>query len=584
MSSFISACSRCTCRFLLKGRGPTAAAAASGCTGPLRTLTKQSSSEINKSSKNYSRPFRIIGSPVSPTSETFRKSSDTTLAAQQRYADALLASKKGGGDKAVERHVKVSKKLLPIDRLKRLVDDDSDFLEIGSIAGMGMPYGDVPSAGLTIAIATVCGQRCMVLINDGTVKGGTVYPITVKKQLRAQEIARDLGLPCIYFVDSGGAFLPLQSDIFPDKEHGGRVFFNEAVMSADGIPQIAVVCGNCTAGGAYVPTMACEAVIVDKIGTIYLGGPPLVRAALGEIVSAEELGGATLHCRTSGNTDYFAKSEEEAIDVCRDIVATLNLPAALGQAGPAAFDEPLHSCGDLPGLLPNLQPAHADVMYQIIARLVDGSRFHEFKALYGPTLITGFAFVHGRLVGLVANNGRLCAAAAEKGAHFVQLCVQRNVPITFLVHAEDSALASADVLTSHSKMMAAIACSAVPKFTFYIGDCFGFTASAMCSRAMGATLVFAWPTSRLAFMEPAAMAESAAAAQEPDVERRAILSDKLRQQFNREADAMFGASRLWTDGVVFPEDTREVLGKCLNIVAECNWSTKIKHLQPVYRM
>ncbi|KAL5021537.1 hypothetical protein ScPMuIL_000692 [Solemya velum] len=477
----------------------------------------------------------------------------------------------GGGERAVERHIKRNKKLMAIDRVKLLVDDMDDFIEIGSIAGMGMDYGNVPRASILTGIGKIHGRYCMILANEGSVKGGTIFPISVKKQLRGQEIAQQNKLPCVYVVDSGGAFLPLQSEIFPDKEQGGRVFFNEAIMSSENIPQVAIVCGSCTAGGAYVPMMADEAVIVHRIGTIFLGGPPLVQAATGEIVTAEELGGATMHCSISGGTDSFAVDEKEAFVIGREIIASLNLsdhpkPSQI-------FQEPLYDQLDLRGLIPGNDGSNVD-MYKMIARIADGSRFREFKNKYGMALLTGFCHVNGHLTGFIANQGKLTEQAAIKGAHFVQLCSQRQIPIVFLqdtLHSweniEDGE-AGGNLLKAHAKMMGAVSCASVPKITVITGNSVGPSSYVMGGRCCSSNFVFCWPNAVIGLMKPDLLTDIVTQ-EKIDITKGSENEDfrqKILEKYNNEMTAFYAASRLWTDGIVRPEDTRKVIGQCLDIV------------------
>ncbi|XP_077390141.1 putative methylcrotonoyl-CoA carboxylase beta chain, mitochondrial isoform X2 [Festucalex cinctus] len=411
----------------------------------------------------------------------------------EKYLELNEKVTKGGGERAVARHTRRNGKLLAKDRLRLLLDDD-DFLELSRFAGLGLPYGDIPSAGCLTGVGRINGLWCAFIANDATVKGGTAYPITVKKQLRAQEVAIHNRLPCVYLVDSGGAFLPLQSEIFPDKNQGGRTFYNEAIMSAMKIPQVSVVCGSCTAGGAYIPTMAEEAVMVHRIGTMFLGGPPLVKAATGEEVTPEELGGARLHAEASGCVDHFAREEEEAFACARNVISTLNfaLPEDVDEDEETTRkrkedEKPLYGSEELLGLAPKSYNYSLDVK-MVISRLADGSRFQEFKALFGTTLITGFAKICGHLVGIVANNGELSYPAALKGSHFVQLCDQRDIPLLFLQNTAPSAACTRSVaqaemnsnrLKAQGSMMSAVACASVPKITVVIGGCHGADSYAM---------------------------------------------------------------------------------------------------------
>uniref|UniRef100_A0A3Q3DB18 methylcrotonoyl-CoA carboxylase n=1 Tax=Hippocampus comes TaxID=109280 RepID=A0A3Q3DB18_HIPCM len=456
---------------------------------------------------------------------------------------------KGGGDSAIARHTQRNGKLLVKDRLRLLLDDE-DFLELSRFAGLGLPYGDIPSAGC-LTVGRINGLWCVFIANDATVKGGTAYPITVKKQLRAQEVAIQNRLPCVYLVDSGGAFLPLQSEIFPDKNQGGRTFYNEAIMSAMKIPQVSVVCGSCTAGGAYIPTMAEEAVMVHRIGTMFLGGPPLVKAATGEEVTPEELGGARLHA-VSGCVDHFAWEEEEALEYTRNIISTLNftLPAHEMEEEEEKTrkrkedEKPLYSSEELLGLAPKSYNYSLDV----ISRLTDGSRFQEFKALFGTTLVTGFAKIH-HLVGIVANNGELSYQAALKGSHFVQLCDQRDTPLLFLQNTAPSAALTLSVaqmnsnrLKAQASMMAAVACASVPKITVVIGGSHGADSYAMCGRSFDPNFLFLWPNARVSMTAAGTLEE--------------------------ESSAFFSSGRLWDDGVILPQDTRRVLRDCLDIIKQ----------------
>ncbi|KAL8578181.1 hypothetical protein ACOMHN_051736 [Nucella lapillus] len=475
------------------------------------------------------------------------------------------------------------------ERVKALIDDGSPFLELSPLAGFMMEYGTVPRAGVITGIGQIAGKVCMVMANDGAFKGGTMYPITVKKQLRAQEIARQNRLPCIYVVDSGGAFLPLQSDIFPDKNHGGLAFHNEAVMGAEQIPQVAVVCGSCTAGGAYVPTMADEAVIVHRTGSVYLGGPPLVKAALGEIISSEDLGGATVHCKVSGCTDYFAPDEKSAFETCRDIVATLNVhPEEVKGRLPARL--PLYDPAELTSLIPKDDQHMLDI-YQVIARLVDGSAFHEFKQLYGPTLVTGFAHLDGYLVGIVGNQGEVTADAAAKGAHFVTMCNERQIPLIFLQNTspedmEKDGGALGERLKFQARMMAAVSCCTVPKITVVVGNAVGPMHYLMAGKAMSPNFLFSWPNAVRCIDSPEAVKDSVRAglvASIVDEAKREPLEAKYLDRFAMETTAVFASSRMLDDGVVLPEETRETLSQCLQIVSAYN-NQPGRPAYPVFRM
>ncbi|NXU59224.1 MCCB carboxylase, partial [Turnix velox] len=466
---------------------------------------------------------------------------------------------RGGGESAILRHTQRNKKLFVRQRLKLLLDDDEPFLELSPLAGLGLPYGDVPAAGCLTGVGKICGVWCVLSANDATVKGGTIYPIGVKKQLRAQEIALQNRLCAVYLVDSGGAFLPLQSELFPDKLHGGRLFYNEAVMSAMRIPQVAVVCGSCVAGGAYVPTMAEEAVIIDKIGTLFLAGPPLVKAATGEDVSPEDLGGARLHSKVSGCSDHFASSEEEAYKCVRNLISTLNyeqLPEEMLE-----HDSPLYSCDELLGLAPSHYGSTLPVAL-ILSRLMDGSRFQEFKANYGTTLVTGFGHVEGHLVGVVANNGELSHDAALKGSHFVQLCAQRGLPILFLLNTAPQTAGPTSILQSNrlkaqASMMGAVACAAVPKITIIIGGCYGSESYAMCGRSFSPNFLFLWPNARVALVDPRHFSDTPEAGNGDCAADESQLKH-LKEKLEEESSAFYSSARLWDDGVILPQNTRKV--------------------------
>ena len=486
-----------------------------------------------------------------------------------RVAKAAL----GGGAKACERH-EARGKLLPRERINRLLDPASPFLEIGQLAAGGL-YGDeVPGAGVIGGIGRVSGRLAMVLANDATVKGGTYYPLTVKKHLRAQEIAAENRLPCLYLVDSGGANLPHQSEVFPDRDHFGRIFYNQANMSAQGIAQIACVMGSCTAGGAYVPAMSDETVIVRHQGTIFLAGPPLVKAATGEDISAEDLGGGDLHARTSGVADHLAENDDHAIAILRDIVSHLGPrhPAPVGRQAPR---EPLYPAEDLYSLIPQDVRAPYDVR-EVIARLVDGSEFHEFKALFGTTLVCGFAHIHGLPVAVLANNGVLFSDCATKGAHFIELACQRGIPLLFLQNVSGFMVGGkyeAEGIARHgAKLVTAVATAQVPKITVLIGGSFGAGNYGMCGRAYQPRFLFTWPNSRISVMggEQAASVLATvhrdAAAWTP--EQAEAFKSPIRQQFEIESDPYYATARLWDDGIIDPVQTRDVLALALEACLE----------------
>ncbi len=492
---------------------------------------------------------------------------------------ALVARiREGGGPAAAERHT-ARGKLLPRERLNAVLDPGTPFLELSQLAAHGVYEDDVPGAGIITGIGRISGQECMIFVNDATVKGGTYYPLTIKKQGRAQTIARENNLPCIYLVDSGGAFLPLQAEVFPDREHFGHAFYNQARMSALGIPQIAAVLGSCTAGGAYLPAMADESIIVRNQGTIFLGGPPLVKAATGEVVSAEELGGADVHCRTSGVTDHYANNDHHALELVRRAVARLNRvkPAALDLREPV---EPLYPPEELYGVIPKDLKQPYDVR-EVLARIVDGSEFDEFKALYGETLVCGFARIHGYPVGIVANNGILFGESAVKGAHFIELCAQRRTPLVFLQNITGFMVGKqyeAGGIARHgAKMVHAVACADVPKFTVIIGGSFGAGNYAMCGRAYEPRLLFMWPNARISVMGGEQAAGVLATVKQDQLARsgksmspgeEAAFKRPILDMYEAQGHPYFASARLWDDGVIDPADTRTVLG--LSISAALN--------------
>jgi len=488
----------------------------------------------------------------------------------------LQKVRQGGDPKNVERHL-ARKKLLPRDRIEGLVDPGTPVLELSALAGFSEdPKEDIPSAGIVTAIGMVSGQLCMMIANDATVKGGTYHPITVKKHLRAQEIAMENNLPCIYLVDSGGAFLPKQADVFPDRDHFGRIFFNQANMSAKGIPQIAVVCGSCTAGGAYVPSMSDETIIVQGNGTIFLGGPPLVKAATGEEVSAEDLGGARIHAEGSGVVDHMAASEEEALLKTRDIIASLGRPNSTSNfTGP--WEEPLFDPEELGGVVPVDSKKSVDARL-ILARILDGSRFHEFKPSYGKTLVTGFGRIMGQDCGIIANNGILFSESALKGAHFVELCCQRGIPIVFLQNISGfmvgSKYESEGIAKNGAKLVMAVSNAKVPKITLIFGGSYGAGNYGMCGRAFSPRFLFTWPNSRISVMGGTQAANVLSTVQRDNIERKggtwsadeeAAFQKPILEKYERESSAYFSTSNLWDDGIISPADTRTVLGSSLAV-------------------
>jgi 3-methylcrotonyl-CoA carboxylase beta subunit len=488
---------------------------------------------------------------------------------KSRQATAAL----GGDERARKRHTERGK-LLPRERVERLVDPGSPFLELSPLAAFDMYEGDIHGAGIITGIGRVSGRECVIVCNDATIKGGTYYPVTVKKHLRAQEIARENRLPCIYLVDSGGANLPNQAEIFPDREHFGRIFFNQATMSALGIPQIASVMGSCTAGGAYVPAMSDETIIVKGQGTIFLGGPPLVKAATGEIVSAEDLGGADVHARQSGVADYYANDDSHALAMVRAIVAGLNTTKQ-PDIPLRAPKPPLFDIADLNGIVPPSLAAQYDVR-EVIARLVDGSEFDEFKKLYGTTLVTGFARIEGIPVGVVANNGILFSESALKATHFIELCCQRRVPLLFLQNIAGFMVGqkyeAGGIAKDGAKMVTAVASAQVPKITLIIGGSYGAGNYGMCGRAFGPRFLFSWPNSRISVMG-GEQAASVLATVNRDADKwtpaeAEAFKAPIRQKYEDEGNPYFATARLWDDGIIAPADTRRVLAlafsACLN--------------------
>ncbi|MCZ8374614.1 MAG: methylcrotonoyl-CoA carboxylase [Beijerinckiaceae bacterium] len=484
----------------------------------------------------------------------------------------------GGPDKARERHV-ARGKLLPRDRVLGLLDPGAPFLEIGALAAHGMYDDDIHGAGMIAGIGRVEGREVMIVCNDATIKGGTYYPMTVKKHLRAQEIARENRLPCVYLVDSGGANLPHQTDVFPDREHFGRIFYNQARLSGMGIPQIAVVMGSCTAGGAYVPAMSDETIIVRQQGTIFLGGPPLVKAATGEVVSAEDLGGADVHARRSGVADHYAADDRHALALARRIVANLNsrkpIDIALGQP-----EDPVLDPAELDMLVPTDLKRQYDIR-EVIGRIVDGSRFDEFKALYGTTLVTGFASLYGMPVGIIANNGILFSESALKGAHFIELCCQRRIPLLFLQNISGfmvgSQYESGGIAKDGAKLVTAVASAEVPKITVLVGGSFGAGNYGMCGRAYSPRFLFTWPNSRISVMGGEQAASVLATVRRDNLEAEGkswSIEDEegfkapIRAKYEQEGSPYHATARLWDDGIILPSETRRVLGlafsACLN--------------------
>ncbi len=516
----------------------------------------------------------VIADHVDHDSEEFAANAEHLRALVADLKEKLSLAAAGGGEQARQRHLKRGK-MLPRERIRALLDPGSPFLEIAPLAAHGMYDGDAPCAGVIAGIGRVHGQEIVVVANDATVKGGTYYPVTVKKHLRAQEIAAENNLPCIYLVDSGGAYLALQDEVFPDRDHFGRIFYNQARLSADNIPQIAVVMGSCTAGGAYVPAMCDESIIVKEQGTIFLGGPPLVKAATGEVVDAESLGGAEVHCSTSGVTDHFAENDAHALKLAREAVAHLNrrktMPLDLAEPR-----EPLYDPAGIYGIVPRDTRYPYDVR-QVIARLVDGSELQEFKARYGKTLVCGFAHLFGYPVGIIANNGILFSESALKGAHFIELCNQRNIPLVFLQNITGFMVGkkyeNSGIAKDGAKMVTAVACSHVPKFTVIIGGSFGAGNYAMCGRGYQPRMLWMWPNARISVMGGEQAASVLATVKRDALEARGAdwpaadeesFRAEISQQYEQQGHPYYASARLWDDGIIDPVDTRRVLGMALS--------------------
>ncbi|MFI6595599.1 carboxyl transferase domain-containing protein [Nonomuraea sp. NPDC050536] len=503
----------------------------------------------------------VMKSAAASGSEAFKANAELNERLAADLRERLAVAALGGPERSRQRH-EARGKLLPRDRVDGLLDPGSRFLELSPLAANGLYDDQAPAAGIITGVGRVSGRECVVVANDATVKGGTYYPITVKKHLRAQEVALHNRLPCVYLVDSGGAFLPKQDEVFPDREHFGRIFYNQATMSARGIPQIAAVLGSCTAGGAYVPAMSDEAVIVRDQGTIFLGGPPLVKAATGEEVTAEELGGGDLHSRISGVTDHLAEDDAHALAIVRDIVSTL-APKASPPWERIAPEEPRLDPHDLYGIVPADTRQPYDVR-EVIARIVDGSRLLEFKAEYGSTLVTGFAHIHGHPVGIIANNGILFSESALKGAHFIELCDQRKIPLVFLQNISGfmvgKAYEAGGIAKHGAKMVTAVSCARVPKFTVVIGGSFGAGNYAMSGRAYSPRFLWMWPNARISVMGGEQAANVLTTVGNAD-------ADAIRAQYEHQGNPYYSTARLWDDGVIDPLDTRTVLGLALSAAA-----------------
>jgi len=516
----------------------------------------------------------VIETRLDPRDATFVKNRDAMAALVADLRAKVARVEQGGGEAACAKHV-ARGKLLPRERVRALVDPGSPFLEFSQLAAYGMYDGTIASAGIITGIGRVAGRECVIICNDATVKGGTYYPLTVKKHLRAQEVARENNLPCIYLVDSGGANLPNQIDVFPDRDHFGRIFYNQATMSAQGIPQVAVVMGSCTAGGAYVPAMSDESIIVKEQGTIFLGGPPLVKAATGEIVSAEELGGADVHTRVSGVADHLALNDHHALAIARRIVGNLNRPKRIAMEV-AVPVPPLLPAEDIYGVISADIKKPYDVR-EVIARVVDGSEFDEFKARYGMTLVTGFARIWGYPVGIVANNGILFSESALKGAHFIELCAQRGIPLVFLQNVTGFMVGqkyeAGGIARDGAKMVTAVSCAQVPKFTVIIGGSYGAGNYGMCGRAFGPRFLWMWPNARISVMGGEQAATVLATVRRDAIEAKGdkwsaadeeAFRAPIRAQYEKEGHPYFASARVWDDGIIDPADTRQVLGLAIS--------------------
>lgn len=516
----------------------------------------------------------IIQTQIDATSKAFQQNAASMLNYVEDFKKKMAEIQQGGKQKSRDRH-REHGKLPPRERIKLLLDHGCELLELSAFAGFELYDDVIPAGGLITGVGQVMGVECMIVVNDATVKGGTYYPITVKKHLRAQQIALENRLPCIYLVDSGGAFLPMQDEVFPDENHFGRIFFNQATMSAQGIPQIAVVMGSCTAGGAYVPAMADESIMVANQATIFLAGPPLVKAATGEVVTAEALGGADVHCRTSGVADHYAANDEEALQMARRIVANLNWQ----KKNPLVMikpQEPKLNAEELYGIIP-ADPRYPFDIREVIGRIVDGSEFDEFKALYGKTLVCGFAHLYGMPVGIIANNGILFSESALKGVHFIELCCQRGIPLIFLQNITGfmvgSKFEAEGIAKNGAKLVTAVACAKVPKLTVIIGGSYGAGNYAMCGRAYGPRFLWMWPNARIAVMGGEQAANVLAQVTREKKEREGVawsaqeeekLKAPLLEQYAKQSHAYYSSARLWDDGVIDPLATRKILGVSLS--------------------
>ena len=523
--------------------------------------------------------MNVLESKLDKNSTSFKENHDFHTSLKDDLIKRLDKVKKCGGEKNVSRHYD-RKKLLPRERIDQVLDEGSPFLELSALAAHEVYDTEVPAAGVICGIGRVHDVECMFVANDATVKGGTYFPLTVKKHLRAQEIALENRLPCIYLVDSGGAFLPMQDEVFPDKEHFGRIFYNQAQMSAKGIPQVAVVLGSCTAGGAYVLAMCDESIIVKGNGTIFLAGPPLVKAATGEEVSAQELGGADVHTRESGVADHFAHDEQDALNITRNIIENLNYKSVgslLGQKDTHEVFSPAYSMDEIYGVVSKDTKVPFDIR-EVISRIVDGSEFHEFKERYGVTLVCGFANIHGHKVGIVANNGILFSESAQKGSHFIELCGQRKIPLVFLQNITGFMVGkkyeAGGIAKDGAKMVTAVSTVDVPKFTVIIGGSFGAGNYGMCGRAYSPRFLWMWPNARISVMggEQAAgvlttvrnQALVGKGASEMSLEEKTEFERPILEKYEKEGSAYYSSARLWDDGVIDPSHTRDVLGLAIS--------------------
>jgi len=533
--------------------------------------------------------MKSIESKIDINSQEFSKNYEKNKKLNNHLRKTTIEIEKMGSSDSVNRHVKRGK-LTVRDRINLLIDKDSFFLELSPLAAHNVYDTSLPAAGLVSGIGKIHGNRCVIVANDATVKGGTYFPITVKKHLRSQEIALENNLPCVYIVDSGGAYLPKQDEVFPDRDHFGRIFYNQARMSAKNIPQISVVMGNCTAGGAYVPAMSDESIIVNKTGTIFLGGPPLVKAAIGEISSSEELGGAELHTKKSGVADHFANDDKHALQICRDIFENINQS---NKSFPEIFESPKYDIEELYGII-NINHQHSFDVHEIIARIIDGSKFHEFKADYGKTLVTGFAKIHGISIGIIANNGILYSESALKGAHFIQLCCQRKIPIIFLQNitgfmvgkrAEEGGIAK-----DGAKMVQAVATANVPKLTVIIGGSFGAGNYAMSGRAYQPRLLWMWPNARISVMGGYQAADVLVTIKKEQLASKGKvltqseekeIRNPILEKYETEGHPYYASSRIWDDGVIEPVRTRKYLSEGLKTILQKPIQDLIS---PVFRM